>query len=346
MLRSALVLAAMLALPACATGSGSWQEDGWRGNVRLRGHVAEARAGHTPYPHAAGWWGGPAPTAASFGPHLAGHGRWVGHGQYGRVWLPRVAPGWQPYRFGRWIEHPRWGRTWVSAEPFGWITFHYGRWGFDPRLGWFWVPGGAFAPHWADVRWSAGWLSWAPLPPPGWAGWGRWRWGAGGWGHGDPGWVYAPRSAHRPGWTARTAIDRAEFDRMQRAPTPALPKGTPVAPPVVAQPSPVLPGWTRARAGSAGEAGRPAWQARTRDRGPQDGGAPQETRRPPPAATGSTPAATAAVRPGLQSPGLAGRPLRPWLRSIGEPRPERSAPPARPAAARGGLEQGASASEP
>lgn len=317
--RAALPLAALLALPACATGPGwDWGEAGWRDD-RAAPWGAAAGLGLV-YPWAAGWWGAPAPSAASFAPHLAGHGRWVGHRTYGRVWLPAVGPGWQPYRFGHWIDHPRWGRTWRSAEPFGWIVHHYGRWGFDPRLGWFWVPGQAFAPHWTDLRWSAGWLAWAPLPPAGWAGWGDWRWGPGGWSHGYPGWVHAPRGAAlRPGWTPRARVDRAELDRMQRAPTPAIPAAPPSAAPLSAAPLSAAPPVEVARpdraTGRWREGGR-EWTPRT------------STPHAQPADIGAVSAGPGTARPGLAAPAMA------------------DAPPRARAGGRGGLEQGAAASEP
>lgn len=326
--RAALPLAALLALPACATGPGGWQGGGWQG-AGWQGDAAELWAGSALYPDAAGWWGAPAPSPASFAPHLAGHGRWVGHRTYGRVWLPAVGPGWQPYRFGHWAEHPRWGRTWRSAEPFGWIVYHYGRWGFDPRLGWFWVPGPAFAPHWTDLRWSAGWLAWAPLPPAGWVGWGDWRWGPGGWSHGYPGWVHAPRGAAlRPGWTPRARLDRSELDRMQRAPAPAIPAAPQSVPPPVevARPDPATGRWR--------EGGR-EWTRR------------EWTPRAQPADIGASPAAPGTARPGLAAPAMADAPPRAPARGDWSARPARAEPPPRPpAAARGGLEQGAAANEP
>ncbi|WP_448581662.1 DUF6600 domain-containing protein [Thermaurantiacus sp.] len=320
---SALALAAFCALSACASSPGAWQQSSWQqrsghdGGWQDRGGQDRAFRGNAAglralYPHAAGWWGRPPPTLAAFSPHLATYGRWVGHGHYGRVWLPRVGPGWQPYRFGRWVNHPRWGRIWLSFDPFGWITCHYGRWGFDPRLGWFWVPGFVFAPYWAELRWSPGWIGWAPLPPPGWVGW-----DAGGWGYGYPGWVFAPRNrSHQPETHTPRKPDRSEFEQMVRAPAlpPASSEVTPEAPPPLAPPAPLptaLP--------------------------PAAILVPPGDIPPPDPVT---------VRPGLVAPEAVTRPA--WVEHgrRAHTRSEEHAPPSRSPAVRGGLEPGASASEP
>jgi hypothetical protein len=83
------------------------------------------------------------------------YGRWTTVPDYGRVWVPNVAPGWAPYRAGRWVWQPYFGWTWVSYEPWGWAPYHYGRW--LPYGGsWAWWPGPvaaypAYYPVWAPA---------------------------------------------------------------------------------------------------------------------------------------------------------------------------------------------------
>ncbi len=83
------------------------------------------------------------------------YGRWVTVPDYGRVWVPNVAPGWAPYRAGRWVWQPYFGWTWVSYEPWGWAPYHYGRW--LPYGGsWAWWPGPvaaypAYYPVWSPA---------------------------------------------------------------------------------------------------------------------------------------------------------------------------------------------------
>jgi hypothetical protein len=109
-------------------------------------------------------------TAVFYQP-LAAYGTWTTVAPYGEVWVPRVAPDWQPYTYGHWA-YTDVGWTWVSAEPFGWATFHYGRWYRDPRYDWVWVPGTHWAPAWVVWRRGGDQVGWAPLPP-------RVRWRAG-----------------------------------------------------------------------------------------------------------------------------------------------------------------------
>ncbi len=83
------------------------------------------------------------------------YGRWVTVPDYGRVWVPNVAPGWAPYRAGRWVWQPYFGWTWVSYEPWGWAPYHYGRW-LPYGAGWAWWPGPvaaypAYYPVWAPA---------------------------------------------------------------------------------------------------------------------------------------------------------------------------------------------------
>ena len=93
---------------------------------------------------------------------LAPYGTWLDDSQYGRVWRPAVAVGWQPYVDGYWTWTP-YGWTWVSTEPWAW-TFHYGRWA-PTVAGWAWVPGTVWGPAWVDWYWGDGWVGWAPLGP-------------------------------------------------------------------------------------------------------------------------------------------------------------------------------------
>ncbi len=95
---------------------------------------------------------------------LQPYGEWVVVGSYGRVWRPRVAPGWRPYYYGRW-EWTDEGWLWASEEPFGWAAYHYGRWAFDSYYGWLWVPGYQWAPAWVSWRYSGDVVGWAPLAP-------------------------------------------------------------------------------------------------------------------------------------------------------------------------------------
>jgi hypothetical protein len=104
-----------------------------------------------------------APEPEEFEEELAPHGDWLEVGDYGRVWHPWVAVGWQPYVDGYWSWSP-WGWFWVSYEPWAW-TFHYGRWSLVPAYGWVWVPGTVWGPAWVDWYWGAGYVGWAPLAP-------------------------------------------------------------------------------------------------------------------------------------------------------------------------------------
>ena len=103
----------------------------------------------------------PMPKAAQHEPLLHGsedldtYGRWTTVPDYGRVWVPNVAPGWAPYRAGRWVWQPYFGWTWVSYESWGWAPYHYGRW-LPYGAGWAWWPGPvatypAYYPVWAPA---------------------------------------------------------------------------------------------------------------------------------------------------------------------------------------------------
>jgi hypothetical protein len=71
---------------------------------------------------------------------LDDHGVWREDLQYAWIWVPRVTPGWAPYRFGHWAWLEPWGWTWVDDAPWGYAPFHYGRWIFVGSA-WGWVPG-------------------------------------------------------------------------------------------------------------------------------------------------------------------------------------------------------------
>jgi len=68
------------------------------------------------------------------------YGAWQPAGTYGTVWVPRVAPGWAPYRYGHWVWVEPWGWTWVDDAPWGFAPCHYGRWVYY-RGFWGWSPG-------------------------------------------------------------------------------------------------------------------------------------------------------------------------------------------------------------
>ena len=70
---------------------------------------------------------------------LDGQGTWQVHPVNGTVWVPRVAPGWAPFRDGRWIWCEPWGWTWVDDAPWGFAPSHYGRWVYADNA-WMWMP--------------------------------------------------------------------------------------------------------------------------------------------------------------------------------------------------------------
>lgn len=124
---------------------------------------------------------------------LDNNGYWTNYPQYGRVWVPRVATGWAPYRNGRWVYYDWYGWTWVSYDSWGWAPYHYGRWFYDASFGWGWWPGGVGRRHY----WRPAYVSFF-----GWGGGG----GGGfslGFGFGNVGWV--PLAPYEPcyGWWGR-----------------------------------------------------------------------------------------------------------------------------------------------
>lgn len=74
------------------------------------------------------------------GADLDQNGSWSQDADYGEVWYPNVAAGWQPYCYGSWTWVAPWGWTWVESEPWGFAPFHYGRWVFFGGR-WGWIPG-------------------------------------------------------------------------------------------------------------------------------------------------------------------------------------------------------------
>ena len=86
------------------------------------------------------------------------YGQWVNVPDYNYVWIPRVAPGWAPYRVGRWIWEPYYGWTWVSYEPWGWAPYHYGRW-FLHGANWAWWPGPVFGAPLYRPLWAPAYVS-------------------------------------------------------------------------------------------------------------------------------------------------------------------------------------------
>lgn len=96
---------------------------------------------------------------------LSPYGNWITYPQYGRVWVPRVRRGFEPYSTnGHWI-YTDYGWTWASDYSWGWAPFHYGRWMLDDYYGWIWVPGTEWAPAWVAWRNSSDYFGWAPLGP-------------------------------------------------------------------------------------------------------------------------------------------------------------------------------------
>lgn len=121
------------------------------------------------------------------------NGTWTYDPSYGNVWVPRVAPGWAPYREGRWVWEPYYGWTWVSYDPWGWAPYHYGSWYFG-TYGWAWYPGPLGVRHY---YWRPALVSFF--------GWGGGGFGVG-FGFANVGWVpLAPFEVYRP-WYGRGGV--------------------------------------------------------------------------------------------------------------------------------------------
>jgi Family of unknown function (DUF6600) len=77
-------------------------------------------------------------------PEVAGdlrpYGEWVYTPEYGYVWRPYVADGWEPYYYGQWAWVAPYGWTWDGYEPWGWWPYHTGWWWPSPVFGWVWCP--------------------------------------------------------------------------------------------------------------------------------------------------------------------------------------------------------------
>jgi hypothetical protein len=71
---------------------------------------------------------------------LDDYGDWRRVADYGAVWVPRVEPGWAPYRTGSWVWISPWGWSWIDDAPWGFAPFHYGRW-IHRDAQWCWSPG-------------------------------------------------------------------------------------------------------------------------------------------------------------------------------------------------------------
>jgi hypothetical protein len=138
------------------------------------------------------------------------HGFWQVEPTYGRVWFPRVHPGWRPYFHGRWTSLHPWGWTWIGSDPWAWPTHHFGRWGFSAG-GWFWIPGRTWGPAWVSWAVAPGFVSWCPL---GWnnravfgfsfvGGFGSNRWNA---------WTVVPRHGFGRGFVNVNVINSTRID--------------------------------------------------------------------------------------------------------------------------------------
>jgi len=101
----------------------------------------------------------------TFYDELSPYGQWINYQDQGRVWIPDVEEGFQPYGTrGHWVVTD-YGNTWVSDYDWGWAPFHYGRWLLDDYYGWIWVPGSEWGPAWVNWRSGGGYYGWAPLGP-------------------------------------------------------------------------------------------------------------------------------------------------------------------------------------
>jgi hypothetical protein len=102
----------------------------------------------------------------SFVQPLRSYGRWIDTPDQGRVWLPFVDSGWQPYTDGVWSD-TEYGWAFTSYDPWGWAVWHYGAWGYRDGLGWYWQPGRTWGPAWVSWRWGGGYACWRPIAPRG-----------------------------------------------------------------------------------------------------------------------------------------------------------------------------------
>jgi hypothetical protein len=102
----------------------------------------------------------------TFYDELSPYGEWVDYPDYGYVWVPGEAGGFQPYQTnGHWVWSDEYEWMWVSDYSWGWAPFHYGRWFEDPYYGWMWMPGYEWSPAWVAWRDGGDYYGWAPLRP-------------------------------------------------------------------------------------------------------------------------------------------------------------------------------------
>ena len=112
---------------------------------------------------------------ADFHAPLATDGKWIEVKSYGRCWHPSSVPiDWRPYCNGYWLW-TECGWYWHSDEPWAWACYHYGNWLVDTHVGWVWVPDVKWAPAWVSWRYGGGYVGWAPLPPPRFSFFDKWR---------------------------------------------------------------------------------------------------------------------------------------------------------------------------
>src|SRR6201997_2109618 len=88
---------------------GEGEANGQGNGVRVRGGEQVSFTGGTSLEHR--------PSGAPGLADLDDYGSWRTTGEYGAVWVPRVAPGWAPYRYGHWVWVEPWGWSWVDDAP-------------------------------------------------------------------------------------------------------------------------------------------------------------------------------------------------------------------------------------
>jgi len=136
-----------------ATGQGPSVRIHSREQARFRGNFSEHEIHDAPSPDSFDQWcqvrdkrQDNSISARYVAPGVVGYedlddyGTWREVPDYGRVWVPTVAPGWAPYRYGHWVWVDPWGWTWVDDASWGFAPFHYGRWAYIGSY-WGWIPG-------------------------------------------------------------------------------------------------------------------------------------------------------------------------------------------------------------
>lgn len=91
---------------------------------------------------------------------LAPYGEWLGHPQYGQVFVP-ADPDYRPYRNGHWAQSGD-DLVWVSYDAIGWAVCHYGSWTVLEDGRWAWIPDSQWSPAWVDWRETDQYVGWAP----------------------------------------------------------------------------------------------------------------------------------------------------------------------------------------